>query len=60
MPVIQNIVIAIVLVVAVSYGCYRIYKALADVNEACRGCALAEKCNKKRKKDGKILQCREK
>ena len=50
--------VIIVLIGAVGYAGWRIYKALTDVNEACRGCALAEKCTKKRKNREKILQCR--
>ena len=46
---IQLGVVIVVLLAAVSYAGYRIYKALTDVNEACKGCALAEKCTKKRK-----------
>jgi hypothetical protein len=56
----QFLAVIIILMGAVMYAGYRIYQALTDENEACRGCALAEKCNQKRKKTGKILQCREK
>jgi hypothetical protein len=52
-------VVTIILTGAVSYAGYRIYKALTDVNEACRGCALVEKCTKKRKKQKNIWQYRE-
>ena len=57
---IQLGVVIVVLLAAVNYAGYRIYNALTDVNEACKGCALAEKCTKKRKNRKNIWQCREK
>ena len=56
----QTGVVFIVLAVAIGYAGWRIYKALTYENEACRGCALAEKCTKKRKNRKNIWQCREK
>lgn len=54
----QTVVTIIMVAGAVAYVGYRIYRALTDENEACRGCALAEKCTKKRKKRENIWQCR--
>ena len=56
----QTLVVIIILAVAVVYAGWRIYKAITDENEACRGCALAEKCSKTRKIRKNIWQCREK
>ena len=50
--------VGVVLVTAVSYAAYWVWKALTDTNEACKGCALAEKCTKKRKNQENIWQCR--
>ena len=51
-------VIFLVVAVAVGYAGYRVYRSLTDPNEACKGCALAEKCTKKRKNRENIWQCR--
>ena len=51
-------VVAVVLAGCLCYAGYRIYRALTDKNEACRGCALAKNCNKKRKNRENIWQCR--
>ncbi len=51
-------VVSVVLAVCLCYAGYRIYRALTDRNEACRGCALAKNCNKKRKNRENIWQCR--
>ena len=51
-------VIFLVVAATVGYAGYRVYRALTDPNEACKGCALAEKCTKKRKNRENIWQCR--
>ena len=51
-------VVTVVLACSLAYAGYRIYRVLTDENEACRGCALAEKCTKKRKNRKNIWQCR--
>ena len=56
----QIYVVIVVLAGCVGYAGWRIYQALTDENEACRGCALAEKCTKKRKNRKNIWQCQEK
>ena len=55
---IQTWVVALVIASAVIYAGLRIYRALTDVNEACKGCALAKNCKKKRKNRENIWQCR--
>jgi hypothetical protein len=54
----QFFAVIIVLAVAIVYAGYRIYRALTDENEACKGCALAKNCKKKRKNRENIWQCR--
>ena len=44
----QELAVSIVLVAAVGYAGYRIYRTLTDKNEACKGCPLAENCTKKK------------
>ena len=56
----QTVVVVLVVAAAAVYAGYWVYRALTDENEACRGCSLAEKCNKKRKNRKNIWQCREK
>ena len=55
---IQTWVVALVIAGAVIYAGLRIYRALTAVNEACKGCALAKNCKKKRKNRENIWQCR--
>jgi len=50
----------VIIAIAIAYACYRVYLVLTDENEACKGCALAKKCTKKRKKRENIWRCREK
>lgn len=54
----QYWIVVAVLAIAVVYAGYRVYLALTDVNEACKGCALAKNCTKKRKNRKNIWQCR--
>ena len=54
----QTWVVALVIAGAVVYAGLRIYRALTDENEACKGCALAKNCKKKRKNREHIWQCR--
>jgi hypothetical protein len=54
----QFLAVIIILVGAVVYAGYRIYQALTYENEACKGCALAKNCKKKRKNRENIWQCR--
>ena len=56
----QQAIVIIILILAVVYAAWRIYRALTNDNEACEGCALAENCMKKKKSRRKILRCREK
>jgi hypothetical protein len=57
---VQICAVLVILAACVGYAGWRIYRALTDENEACRGCTLAEKCTKKRKNRKNIWQCREK
>ena len=54
----QTWAVAVVLVGAVGYAIWRVYLALTDEPEACKGCALAKNCKKKRKNRENIWQCR--
>jgi hypothetical protein len=54
----QTWIVVAVLAAAVSYAAFRVYRALTDVNEACKGCALAKNCKKKQKNRENIWQCR--
>ena len=54
----QYWIVVAILAIAVGYAGYRVYLALTDVNEACKGCALAKNCTKKRKNRKNIWQCR--
>ena len=54
----QTWVVALVIAGAVVYAGLRIYRALTYENEACKGCALAKNCKKKRKNRENIWQCR--
>ena len=54
----QAWVVALVVAGAVVYAGLRIYRALTDESEACKGCALAKNCKKKRKNRENIWQCR--
>jgi hypothetical protein len=56
----QQAIVIIILILAVGYAAWRIYKALTSDDNGCEGCALAEKCTKKEKSRRKILRCREK
>lgn len=50
MMTVQYLLIGIVLVVAVSYGAWRIWQALKTANDPCAGCPgcnLKRECNKK-------------
>ena len=54
----QEVLTGLLLTGAVGYAGWRIYRVLTDTSEACKGCALAEKCTKKRKNRENIWQCR--
>ena len=56
----QMCVVIVILALSVGYAIFRVYRALTDENEACRGCALAKKCTQKRKNRKNIWQCQEK
>ncbi len=56
----QQAIVIIILILAVGYAAWRIYKALTNDDNGCEGCALAENCKKKKKSRRKILRCREK
>ena len=56
----QQAIVIIILILAVGYAVWRIYKALTSDDNGCEGCALAENCMKKKKSRRKILRCREK
>lgn len=54
----QTWAVAAILVGAIGYATWRVYRALTDELEACKGCALAKNCKKKRKNPENIWQCR--
>ena len=56
----QQAIVIIILILAVGYAAWHIYRALTSDDDGCEGCALAENCKKKKKNRRKILRCREK
>lgn len=54
----QTWAVAAILVGAIGYATWRVYQALTDEPEACKGCVLAKNCKKKRKNPENIWQCR--
>ena len=57
MPDFQNFVIAVILVAAVGYGCWRIYEALKIAKDPCYGCSGCPLKSQKQREKQKNADC---